>query len=187
MLLFWAFSCPQTSLCVLVLYLPSAPPADNPMLLQADPHTGSYFPPSLLPCCHQNLGGRLCHPQRLSPRAMSGLGHRVDTWLCCWLAACGKKPLVLVTDVDPSSVCSERWVGSERFSPQLSAPLPIRLCFSQCGSPHTAVSLPLPSQSLPVQSPHYSPPSCLELPDPYFVLPCPWGIIISVTVMIFPQ
>lgn len=134
MLLFRAFSCPQTSLCVLVLHLPSAPPAGTPMLLQGDPHAGSCFPPSLLPCCHQNLGGRLCHPQMLSPRATSGLGHGTDTW-----QPVGRSLWSLLLTLTPR-------VSVQRGEWAVSAAAPIPLLPFQSGSafpsavPHTLLS-----------------------------------------------
>lgn len=112
-------------------------------------HPGSC-PLSAEPC------GRLCHPQRLSPGAMSGPGHREGTRLHCGLAVCGEETLILVTMLVPSvSTQRSKWVVSASAPISL---LPSGLCLSPC-DPQTPKPTPLsPFSSLPVSAWTGTPP-----------------------------
>ena len=89
-------------------------------------HPGSC-PLSAEPC------GRLCHPQRLSPGAMSGPGHREGTRLHCGLAVCGEETLILVTMLVPS-VSTQRSKSVPEPRPGSRSATPALLPFSMlCG------------------------------------------------------
>ena len=123
------------------------------MLLRADPCAGSYSPlhPGSCPLSAEPCG-RLCHPQRLSPGAVSGPGHREGTRLHCGLAVCGEETLILVTML---STQRSKWAASTSAPISL---LPSGLCLSLC-DPQTPKPTPLsPFSSLPVSAWAGTPP-----------------------------